>query len=306
MGYAVGSAGAEGVSMTGRMNLGRRGFTLIEMAMVLAIVGFFITAALNVVRSVQLGTGVQLTNDRLDRIQKALQVYVIAHACLPCPANGATASTVNTAGHAQDGTGTTGYVSSTNFCTANACSITTVGVVPWIDLGLSEQDITDGWNGRIRYAIGGTPCGGAAHIQTSGGMNACGVGGTGTMPSNGLWVADFDVTSPLDNTSSNNSAVTAVYVLISSGPDKSFQYATLTGTGSTTNVYSQSTSTDGQGLNSAGTTSDHLDGTHTYPIFARGSLDTQTSTSHFDDIVRFVSASAMIYNCGPGACGNPN
>jgi hypothetical protein len=203
-----------------------------------------------------------LTKDRIAVVQKALQVYVIQHSCLPCPADGSLASSSANAGHALAGGAT--YVTSSVFCTATACSATTSAVVPWRDLGLSEEDVTDGWNDRIRYAVGGTSgtsCAAAVAVTATSGMRACGTGGAGSNPVGSLTLND------LDNVA--NPTTGLVYVLASNGSDHAFGLATLTGLsqpdrwaqnpmGGTTNQYENA---NGDSTFLAGSTNT-LNGTH--------------------------------------------
>src|SRR5262249_48336333 len=142
-----------------------------------------------------------------------LQVFVNQHGCLPCPANAGDDDSAATAGKAQ---ATGNQVSGSTYCSADtvACD-TTLGVVPWADLGLSEDDITDGWSDRIGYAIGGTPCDGGAHqLNNLHGMQYC----TRTSATaDGLYVLDFDATNYLTDA---NTVTTAAYVLVSNGQDR--------------------------------------------------------------------------------------
>ncbi len=291
------------------MNRLARGFTLIEMSLVIAIVGFFVVSVINVTKSTQSGTGVVETRTRMDQIQRALQAYVTQHSCLPCPADGTLVSTDATAGHALAGGA---YVSGTTFCASADCTITADGVVPWLDIGLSEDDVTDAWGSRMRYAVGGcsaltASCDGATTSQTYqvtlvDGMRAATLG---TYPSNGLYIADFDTTTPLTNATTKT---TAVYVVSSTGPDRSFAYvkgAGRTGPTAFKDEYAQANTNAGQDVNARAPTQTYATG-NTYRTFARGSVNSLSSTAYFDDIVAFTSASTMVYKCGAGACGNPN
>ena len=130
------------------------GFTLIEMAIVLVVIGLLLSGGLTAIAPVIQNSKISETNQKLDRIEQALILHVIRYSCLPCPATG-----TGTAGQADAGGVYIGCPTAPTACT-NA-----QGVVPWINLGLSEADITDGFGNRISYAIGTT-----ANLQNNGEM----------------------------------------------------------------------------------------------------------------------------------------
>ena len=116
-----------------------RGFSLVEIAIVLAILGFVLTIGLQ-------ATGAYLGHERrkvsLARVaglDVALANYVAVQGRLPCPADGALATGVALAG-VEARTAATGV-----------CTAMDTGVVPWVTLGLTESEALDGWNTRILY-----------------------------------------------------------------------------------------------------------------------------------------------------------
>ncbi|MBI5791693.1 MAG: type II secretion system protein [Rhodocyclales bacterium] len=124
-----------------RKNLGafQSGFTLTELAMVLAIIALLFMFLMPTSTAL-LNTGKrELTRQRLKTIETALSNYVAVNRRLPCPADGTVAA--GTAGAEGARTVATGD------CTNNQVS----GVVPYIALGLTEADINDGWDRRITY-----------------------------------------------------------------------------------------------------------------------------------------------------------
>lgn len=117
-----------------------RGFSLVEMAVVLAILGLVMAIGLQ-------STGAYLSNEkrktttaRLAGIDAAMINFVAQQRRLPCPANGAVATGTAGAGVEQRNANGT--------CIAAAIA---AGVVPWITLGISEADAQDGWSNRITY-----------------------------------------------------------------------------------------------------------------------------------------------------------
>ena len=113
-----------------------RGFSLVEIAMVLAILGFVLTIGLKSTGAYLSAERRQTTVARLAGIDAALVNYVALQKRLPCPANGALATGVEVL-RAANGT-----------CTVAAINN---GVVPWVTLGISEAEAQDGWGNRISY-----------------------------------------------------------------------------------------------------------------------------------------------------------
>ena len=111
-----------------------RGFSLVEIAMVMAILGFVLTIGLKSTSAYLSAEKRQTTVARLAGIDAALVNYVAVQRRLPCPADGTVA------------TGLEARTAATGVCTAM-----TTGVVPWVTLGLSEAEALDAWNNRITY-----------------------------------------------------------------------------------------------------------------------------------------------------------
>ena len=111
-----------------------RGFTLIEMAIVLMIVGLLLGGLL-VPLSAQMDQRNNAdTQKSLSDIRDALIGYVVANGYLPCPANPAYV------------TGANAGIASTPPCTGPSST----GVLPWATLGVSE---TDAWGNLFTYRV---------------------------------------------------------------------------------------------------------------------------------------------------------
>ncbi len=105
------------------------GFSLLEMAIVLAIVGFLLAG---LIPSLSAQVDQQHRNDtikQMNEIKDALYGYAIVNGRLPCPAKGSIATNTANAG-------------------ISDCTLT-MGVIPWATLGTSE---TDAWNRRFTYS----------------------------------------------------------------------------------------------------------------------------------------------------------
>lgn len=113
------------------------GFTLIEIAIVLVIVGLLLGGLL-----MPLATQVETqrrveTEKALKEINEAIIGFAMTNGRLPCPANPGTPTGTATAGVERAATATT--------CTGGI-----QGVVPWVTLGVSELDA---WGRRFTYRV---------------------------------------------------------------------------------------------------------------------------------------------------------
>ena len=109
------------------------GFSLLEMAIVLAIVGYLLTS---LIPSLSAHVDQQHRNDtikQMNEIKDALYGYAMVNGHLPCPAKATIATNTINAGMAD--------------CTVLA------GVIPWATLGITE---TDAWGRRFTYSASNT------------------------------------------------------------------------------------------------------------------------------------------------------
>jgi prepilin-type N-terminal cleavage/methylation domain-containing protein len=119
-----------------------RGFTLIEIVVVLFIVGVVIAMAAAITTALSAGQRLATTTTRMQAVDAAIVQFVMQQKRLPCPADGTLVST-----NANAGTETAR--TALNGCTTNEAG----GVLPWRALGLSETDASDGWNHRLTYRV---------------------------------------------------------------------------------------------------------------------------------------------------------
>ena len=116
-----------------------QGFSLIEMAMVLVIVGLMMGGIMGALGPQLDNKKVRDTQERIKQASEAIMAFAIANRRLPCPASA-------TSNGDEQFTGVAG-----------ACSNFNDGFVPARTLGLGERGLNgvmqDGWGFGIRYAV---------------------------------------------------------------------------------------------------------------------------------------------------------
>ncbi len=112
------------------------GFTLVEMAMVLMIVGLLLGGLLVPLSAQMDQRNSSDTQKAMSDINEAIIGYALSNGRLPCPANPSDVTGV---------TSTAGISRTT--CTTAASS---TGVLPWATLGVNE---TDAWGNRYTYSV---------------------------------------------------------------------------------------------------------------------------------------------------------
>lgn len=122
------------------------GFTLVEMAIVLMIVGLLLGGMLVPLSAQMDQRNVSDTQKTLSEIKEAIIGYAIVHGRLPCPASATTNGLESFASMPVVGNASNGY-----------CSNFYNGFVPAAMLGITPVDsqgyAIDAWNNRIHYAV---------------------------------------------------------------------------------------------------------------------------------------------------------
>ena len=116
-----------------------RGFTIVEILVVLIILSMVLAMAALVTRGIAAGQKRSITTTRLAGVDAAIAQFVAVQKRMPCPADGTRASADANAGVEIAPDAVAG------------CNAQTNGVVPWRSLGLGEPDATDGWERRLTY-----------------------------------------------------------------------------------------------------------------------------------------------------------
>jgi prepilin-type N-terminal cleavage/methylation domain-containing protein len=120
---------------TGDLINQQKGFTLVEMAIVLMIVGLLLGGILVPLSAQMEQRNISDTQKALSEIKEAIIGYALANGQLPCPADPSIATGLTNAGISRA------------TCTTAANS---TGVLPWATLGVSE---TDAWGNRYTYRV---------------------------------------------------------------------------------------------------------------------------------------------------------
>lgn len=128
------------------------GFTLVEMAMVMLIIGLLLGGLMPTLSAQMEAQRINETNKQLEEIQQALIGFAIANGRLPCPASSSSNGEESPIGGGN----------CTNFYD---------GFVPAATLGITSVDsqglVKDGWGDAIRYAVANNTVNGVANTFTS-------------------------------------------------------------------------------------------------------------------------------------------
>lgn len=176
----------------------RMGFTLIEMAIVVAILGVVLAAGLQIYGQ-RLAVERELeTRRKMDVIEDALKTFYLVNGRLPYPANGAVVS--------GNSLGVESSVVTTGLALSNRAYI---GVIPSRTLNLPDDVLLDAYGNKFTYVVDGDCC--------------------------VSWAASCGDTSTTNNISvldAANTAITssAVYLLLSHGPNMYGAWLSKSGT----------------------------------------------------------------------------
>lgn len=123
------------------------GFTLIEVAVVLFIASLFLGGIATMINSALVNQQVNATKTKEDAVKAALSNFIVRNFRLPCPAIATLAE-----GAANEGVEapTPGTCTGTTISGAGLNQVT-IGVIPWVSLGLSKEAALDAYANRFTY-----------------------------------------------------------------------------------------------------------------------------------------------------------
>ena len=145
--------------------LKRGGFTLIELSIVLLIIGIVVAGIMAPYNTYQQEKTRQTTVDNVQRVEQALNEFLLQNGRYPCPAPLNAALGDDDYGmESECDSGESGYPStSTGQCDDGLCfeagdgtgpdRIVRRGAVPFRTLGLMETESIDGYDTRLQYAV---------------------------------------------------------------------------------------------------------------------------------------------------------
>lgn len=127
-----------------------RGFTLLELAIVLTVAGVMLLAALKFVVPMYEKARYLETQEKMRIITEALGSYALRNFRVPCPADPNTTPVNGEPYGSERFSGTAGDALPPN-CGANAADWS--GVIPFATLGIPETTVRDAWGRNFTYAI---------------------------------------------------------------------------------------------------------------------------------------------------------
>jgi prepilin-type N-terminal cleavage/methylation domain-containing protein len=236
-------------------NISNKGFSLVELSIVIVIVGIMLAAALKMGSASMNSAKITDTERKLAVIQSALQLYYETNGKLPCPAKSDDALTDATFG-VED-------------CVTPTISGGGVlgGVVPSRTLNVPDSYMFDGWGNRISYFI-------------HDGSNTTGLWTDTPLTPGAYCTTDLKI----NDAAGNQVSSTPIYVLISHGKDGEGAYNR--GGTRKANVGGKAQSTNAAATNNISATDTYVDA----PI-----NDGNVTANYFDDIVRWQTDDMMYY-----------
>lgn len=135
----------------------RAGFTLVEMAIVVLLIGILLTFGVGLVQSQLENSAIKLSKNRQDAIHDALVSYLTKYRRLPCPDSAI--GTLGTNNVRFDGIEDRGSATAGTPPVPRPellCAVT-FGTLPFATLGLSREAALDGWNNFFTYQVSNTP-----------------------------------------------------------------------------------------------------------------------------------------------------
>lgn len=133
-----------------------QGFSLVEMAMVLLVVGVLAALFLPATNTMMDNNRRKETRTKLESLESAITRFVMTTGRLPCPADGALDVTDVNFGFERIDPVT------------RECTALNRGVVPWRILGLGVNEAVDAWGTLVTYRLWArTPAGASNGINTS-------------------------------------------------------------------------------------------------------------------------------------------
>lgn len=114
-----------------------QGFSLVELAVVLVLIGIVMTMGLKMVTATLENASYSETKAKQELIKTALVGFLRTNGRLPCP----------------DNSGSAAVASGVEVSPCHATAADGYGVVPWITLGIPRDSVVDGWGNYFTYRV---------------------------------------------------------------------------------------------------------------------------------------------------------
>jgi prepilin-type N-terminal cleavage/methylation domain-containing protein len=197
--------GKEGYLAGSPYKFRKRGFTLIEVAIVLTVVGLMLASFLKFYAILDQKERIETTRERMATLRTSLIYYVLTHQRLPCPASGLKQTTGSETdpcapdqNNPPEGVDIYSPAVDTRQEHSESFDIWT-GVVPVHELQLDPQMAVDGWGNKFTFAV-------SRNLTMPNAMRG------NPLPKGHIPLVDADGTSVLE------APGTGRYVIISHGP----------------------------------------------------------------------------------------
>ncbi|MBR2141090.1 MAG: type II secretion system protein [Rickettsiales bacterium] len=127
-----------------------KGFTLLELSIVIVIIGFLTSSSLTMTKGIVNVEKQRLTKERIYKIESAINAFVIKNGRLPCPSGIKEKYTSSSTIEEKFG--------GDNCTTSDSSGIRSsgnvyIGAVPVDSLGLQKNVAEDGWSNKFTYVV---------------------------------------------------------------------------------------------------------------------------------------------------------
>lgn len=137
------------LNMQIKKNIKNFGFTMLEMSITILIIGIVTIAGINFQISMMDNSHRNMTLDKLNRIERAINEYILENGQLPCPANITISNTNSLYGIELRNSSDECYAPSSSYLNNNLI----YGSIPTKTLGLTDDYGVDSWKSSIVYII---------------------------------------------------------------------------------------------------------------------------------------------------------
>lgn len=129
------------------INTEQQGFTLVELAVVIVIVGLVMGGILATIKPILFQSRLTATEANMNRMIDVVSAYAQRNNRIPCPADPDQSAAAQPYG-AEIGSGAAG--SAVGSCPPGG---PVEGIVPFLTLGLDPDDVRDGWGNFVTYRV---------------------------------------------------------------------------------------------------------------------------------------------------------